>query len=201
MEMPMSQFSRSRIAALAAAVLVLGACESGPDVRADYDKAADFSQYKTFNFLTDANTAKSLALQNLQRAAQREMEQRGYTMTAQNPDLLVHFQGKIEEKTEIESTPAPYYGGYGYRGWYGAPYGGWGGTEVSTRRYNVGTVVMDVVDRAKQQVVFQAGLSDVVTKEMRQNMSATIDAAVTQMFARYPFVAGSGTPKVLPEQK
>lgn len=190
-----------KLAAVAAAALILAGCESGPDVRADYDKAADFSKYRTYNFLTDSGSAKSLSLQALQSSAKREMEKRGYTM-AQNPDLLIHFQGKIEEKTEIESTPAPMYGaGYGYRGWYGAPYGGYGGTEVSTRRYNVGTLVMDVVDPAKKQVVFQGGLTDVVTKEMRENRNATLDGAVTELFARYPFVAGSGTPAVLPDQK
>jgi hypothetical protein len=121
---------------------------------------------------------------------------------AQNPDLLIHFQGKVEEKTDIESTPAPMYGpGFGYRGWYGAPYGGWGTSEVTTRRYNVGTLVMDIVDPAKQQVVYQGGISGVITKEMRDNRNATIDGAVVQLFARYPFVAGSGTPAVMPDQK
>jgi hypothetical protein len=191
----------TRFAAVAGAALLMAGCESGPEVRADYDKAADFSKYRTFNFLTDSGTAKSLPLQTLQSSAKREMEKRGYTM-AQNPDLLIHFQGKVEEKTDIESTPAPMYGpGYGYRGWYGAPYGGWGGSEVTTRRYNVGTLVMDVVDPAKQQVVYQGGISDVITKEMRENRNAMLDGAVIQLFARYPFVAGSGTPAVLPDQK
>ena len=154
----------TRIAAVAGAALALAGCESGPDVRADYDKAADFGKYKTYNFLTDSGTAKSLALQSLQSSAKREMEKRGYTM-AQNPDLLIHFQGKVEEKTDIESTPAPMYGpGYGYRGWYGAPYGGWGASQTTTRGYNVGTLVVDSVDPAKQQVVYQAGISGVITK-------------------------------------
>jgi hypothetical protein len=191
----------SRLAALAAAALLMAGCESGPDVRADYDRAADFSKYRTYNFLTDSGTAKSLALQTMQNSAKREMEKRGYTM-AQNPDLLIHFQGKVEEKTDIESTPAPMYGpGFGYRGWYGAPYGGWGTSEVTTRRYNVGTLVMDIVDPAKQQVVYQGGISGVITKEMRDNRNAAIDGAVVQLFARYPFVAGSGTPAVMPDQK
>ncbi len=191
----------TRLAALAGAALLMAGCESGPDVRADYDKAADFGKYKTYNFLTDSGTAKSLALQTLQSSAKREMEKRGYTM-AQNPDLLIHFQGKVEEKTDIESTPAPMYGaGYGYRGWYGAPYGGWGASQTTTRRYNVGTLVMDIVDPAKQQVVYQAGISDVITKEMRENRNAMLDGAVVQLYARYPFVAGSGTPAVMPDQK
>jgi len=115
---------------------------------------------------------------------------------------VINFKGKLEEKTDIESVPAPHYGpGWGYGGWYGAPYGGWGGTEVTTRRYNVGTLVMDIVDREKRQVVFQGGISDVVTKEMQQNREATISKAVEHLFSKYPFVAGQSAPVPLPEKK
>lgn len=186
-------------ATLAAAAIVLAGCASGPDVRADYDKSADFGKYRTFGFVAQSSPDgsgeyRSLALQMLQKAAAREMEARGYRL-AEDPDLVINFTGKLEEKVDIESTPAPYYGaGWGYRGWYGAPYGGYGGTEVSTRRYNVGTIVVDIVDRAQRQVVFQGGLSDVVTREMQANREATINAAIATIFSRYPFVAGQSAP-------
>jgi hypothetical protein len=192
-------------AALAAAAIALAGCASGPDIRADYDKAADFGKYRTYGFVaqagTDSGDFRSLATQMLQNAAAREMESRGYTR-AENPDLVINFKGQLEEKVDIESTPAPYYGpGWGYRGYYGAPYGGYGGSEVTTRRYNVGTLVVDVVDREKRQVVFQGALSDVVTKEMQANREATINQAIAQIFSKYPFVAGQSAPVPPPEKK
>ncbi|HEX7373990.1 MAG TPA: DUF4136 domain-containing protein [Steroidobacteraceae bacterium] len=195
-----------KIAATGIAVAVLATgCASGPDIRADYDKSADFGKYRTFGFVSaapgDTTQFKSLAQQNMQNVAAREMEARGYTKS-DTPDLVINFKGKLEEKTDIESTPAPYYGpGWGYGGWYGAPWGGYGGTEVTTRRYNVGTLVMDVVDREKRQVVFQGGVEGVVTKEMLQNREAAITAAVQHIFSRYPFVAGQSAPVPLPEKK
>ena len=195
-----------RIASLGIAALWLTGCESGPEVRADYDKGADFGQYKTYNFLAAQNPApssgsgdyKSLAQRILQNAAAREMESRGYTK-ADNADLLINFKGKLEEKVDVESTPAPMYGA-GYHGWYGAPYGayGYGGSEVSTRRYNVGTLVMDMIDRQKQQVVFQGGVEDVVTKKMLEDREALLNGAVAQIFARYPFRAGQSAPVAPP---
>lgn len=184
-------------ATLAAALLAVG-CASGPDIRADFDKAADFGKYRTFGFMEaapgDATQFKSLATQNMQNAAAREMEARGY-VRSDNPDLVINFKGKLEEKTDIQSTPAPYYGpGWGYGGWYGAPWGGYGGTEVTTRHYKVGTLVMDVVDREKRQVVFQGGVEGVVTKEMMQNREAAITAAVGHIFSKYPFRAGQSAP-------
>jgi hypothetical protein len=190
----------SMLAGLACtAALALSGCASGPDVRADFDKSADFGKYRTFGFVaqtgSNAGDAKSLSTQILQQAATREMQTRGYSL-AENPDLVINFKGKLEEKTDVESVPAPYYGpGWGYGGWYGAPYGGWGGgSQVTTRRYNVGTLVMDVVDREKRQVVFQGGIEDVVTKEMLRNREQSLNAAVAQIFSQYPFVAGQSAP-------
>ena len=182
-----------------AAAALLAGCASQPKVLSDYDKSADFAGYRTFGFVThvgaDSTEFKSLAVQTMQSAATRQMELRGYTLS-DTPDLVINFTGKIEEKTDVESVPAPYYGpGWGYGGFYGAPYGGWGGgTQVTTRRYNVGTLVIDVVDREKRQAVFQGSVSDVVTKEMMANREAAITGAVNRIFASYPFVAGRATP-------
>lgn len=189
------------LSALLAATALAAGCASGPDVRGDYDRAADFSKYRTYNFLstTDGNPAEfqSIGQQMMQQAASREMEARGYTKS-DNPDLVINFKGKLEEKTDIQSTPAPYYGPtWGYRGWGGAPYGAYGyggGTEVTTRRYNVGTLVMDIIDREQRQAVFQGGLEDVVTSKMMQDRQGTINNAVAEIFAKYPFVAGQATP-------
>jgi hypothetical protein len=192
-------------AALAFGLLALAGCASGPEIRADYDRAADFGKYRSYGFVakadTDSGDFKSLSTQMMQNAAAREMEARGY-VRSDNPDLVINFKGQLEEKVDIESTPAPYYGpGWGYAGWGGAYWGGYGGTEVTTRRYNVGTLVMDVVDKDKRQVVYQGGVEGVVTKEMLQNREAAINAAVGHIFSKYPFVAGQSAPVPLPEKK
>ena len=189
------------------AAALLAGCASQPKVLSDYDKSADFARYRTFGFVTqvgaDSTEFKTLAVQTMQAAATRQMEMRGYTRS-DTPDLVINFTGKIEEKADVESVPAPYYGpGWGYGGFYGAPYGGWGGggTQVTTRRYNVGTLVMDIVDREKRQAVFQGSVSDVVTKEMMANREAAITGAVNRIFASYPFVAGRATPVPVAEAK
>ena len=178
-------------AALVTATLVMSGCASKPDVRADFDKSADFGKYRTYGFvvqtLATGEEFKSLALQAMQTAAAREMESRGYTRS-DKPDLLINFKGRLEEKTDIQSTPAPMYG----PGW------GYGGTEVTTRRYQVGTLVMDMVDREKRQAVFQGGVEGVVTKEMMENKQLAIEKAVAHIFSKFPFVAGQSAPVAPP---
>jgi hypothetical protein len=123
----------------------------------------------------------------LQNAATREMRARGYVL-AENPDLVINFHGRLEERVDIESRPAPSMGPtWGYRGW---PSSTWGATEVTTRRTNVGTLVMDIVDREKRQAVFQGTLQTNVSSEMLRNREQTINTLVTEIFAKFPFVAG-----------
>ena len=57
-------------AALVAATFLAAGCASGPDIRADYDRAADFGKFRTFGFVAQAATDtcefRSLATQTLQ---------------------------------------------------------------------------------------------------------------------------------------
>jgi hypothetical protein len=163
-------------------------------VRSDYDKAADFGKYRTFGFI-DHTDAKTLVMQTLEAAATSQMESRGYKLS-DAPDLVVNFTGKLEDRTDVQSVPGPYYGPtWGYGGWYGAPYGAYAyNTQVTTRHYKVGQLVMDIVDREKRQVVFQAGLERTVTKEMQQHRDQALTQAVGLLFGTYPFVAGQSAP-------
>ena len=133
---------------------------------------------------------KSLALQTIQGAAAREMESRGYRPSS-TPDVLLDFNGKLEERIDIESTPG-HGAGFGYGGWYGAPWGG--GQDIRTRHYKVGTLVMDIIDRERRQSVYQGGVEGIVSKQMLRDPGASLTDAVARVFEGYPFVAGQALP-------
>jgi len=184
-----------RLFAAGAALLLMAGCASGPDVRGDFDPAADFGRFRTFGFVeqagTDTGDARSITTTLLQNAAAREMEARGY-VRSDTPDLVINFHGRLEERVDIQSRPAPSMGPtWGYRGWAGSS---WGGTEVTTRRYNVGTLVMDLVDLERRQMVFQGTLQTNVSNEMLRNREQSINTLVTELFAKFPFVAGQSAP-------
>jgi hypothetical protein len=193
--MERTAMTNPRLFAAWAALLLLAGCASGPDVRGDFAPAADFGRFRTFGFVeqagTDAGDARSITTTLLQNAAAREMEARGY-VRSDTPDLVINFHGRLEERVDIQSRPAPTMGPtWGYRGWAGSP---WGGTEVTTRRYNVGTLVIDLVDLQQRQMVFQGSAQGTVTRQMQQNREQTINETVAQIFARFPFVAGQSAP-------
>jgi uncharacterized protein DUF4136 len=180
---------------LAISVLLQG-CASKPDIRSDYDHAADFSKYRTFNFVEPLSTDKagysSLVTQAVKTSITNQMQQRGYKLDTTNPDLLVNVAGRLQEKQEVQSSPSmgPY---YGYRAGY---YGAWPGyaNDVYTVNYTQGTINVDMVDSQRKQMVWEGVAVGEVTKEHLKNREAAIDKAMTEIFAKFPFQAGAAQP-------
>jgi hypothetical protein len=183
------------------ASLVIGAllhgCASGPQIRADANPEADFSQYRTFDFFdplaTDKAGYSSILTARLKQAVRRELEARGYVYTDSNPDLLVNFYVNTQEKQYVSSTPSPspY---FGYRAGYYDPWYGWGAMystpDVQTYYRTEGTLTIDLVDATKRQLAWQGSASGTVDDKVRQNPGAAVDSAVAQIFDRYTYSAG-----------
>jgi hypothetical protein len=177
-------------------VLMESGCATKPKVRSEYDHSADFASFRTFGFATPLSTDKlgysSLVTQQLKSAVTTQMEQRGYKLDTNHPDVLLNFSGKLQEKQEIESTPGPY---YGYRsGFYGAWPGYAMGNEVYTVNYTEGTLNVDMVDARKMQMVWEGVIVGEIKKEHLENREAAIDKAVAEIFTKFPFQAGTAQP-------
>ena len=174
---------------------VLAACMSGPQVRSDYDHTANFSAYKTFGFVsplgTDVSGYSTLTTQRLKAATRRELEARGYRFVEQNPDLLVNFSGRLQDKVQVNQVPiaAPMWGYYGYR--RSAFYAPWPtyAYDTSVDQYTQGTLNVDIVDAARKQMVWEGVAVGRVSEKTRDNPGPAIDAAVTDIFKKYPFHA------------
>ncbi|MGA9165346.1 MAG: DUF4136 domain-containing protein [Thiobacillus sp.] len=184
--------------AVAALLLVLGGCASGPDVRVDYDRSADFTQYRTFGFVsplgTDRGGYQSIVSQYLKAATQRELEARGMRLVGSDPQLLVNFNAALNEKLRVITTPI--YGmsmgvGAGYYGYRAGMYGAWPlyYDQTTVMPYHEGTLNIDVVDAARKQLVWEGVVTDTMTQDMWDNVQAAIDRAVQAAFAKYP-IAG-----------
>ena len=184
---------------LASFIFVAG-CASGPKLRSDYDKDANFGAYRTYNFMNRAGEDgyQSLFSKYMIEAIDVEMQKRGYRKS-DDPDLLVNFNAHLQDKTDIRTTPAapPMMAGgyYGYRtGYYGA-WGGYGyGTETHVSQYTEGTFNIDLVDARQKQLVWEAVGIARVSDESFEQLEERVKAGVPQYFAMYPFVAGDPNP-------
>ena len=187
-----------KILALLAVSFALTACESGPKIRANTDATANFAQYKTYAFPeklgTDRDGVSTPLSSYFKEAVRREMDGRGFQFVESgDADLLVNFNANAHERVEVRSTPAPAYGGYyGYRtGLYGVGHVYVAAPDVQTVRYKVGTANIDIVDWRQKQLVWEGVIEGRLTDKMMENPQAAIDAAVAEMYRKFPGSAGA----------
>ena len=184
--------------AVAAMWLALSACASLPQVRISYDRSADFTQYKTFAFMsplaTDRGGYQSLVSQELKVATRREMEARGMRMDDVAPQLFINFNAALVDKTRVSSMPVLVNGGFGFYG--GGYYGYRRGAylpwpqyvdQTIVSNYKEGTLNIDVIDAARKQLVWEGVVTDSnVTQDELANLSTSLNDAVIAAFAKYP---------------
>jgi hypothetical protein len=195
-------FTATSLAAVALGALVLAGCAAPkPTLRSDYDRSADFATYRTYSYVDPVGTDKagysSIITQHFKNAIDAEMSARGYRKVDANPDLLVNFSANATEKVDVRSTPTPTMGmGVGYGGYYGyrgSMYAAWPmyTNDVSTVRYQVGTLNVDVVDARRKQLVWEGVAEGKLRKETMQNPEPAIRSVINQLYQSYP---GRATP-------
>ena len=162
-------------------VLALACASYG--VRTDYDLETDFSEFESYRWLEppparDPRLENDLIRKRIRRAVDDELAAKGLTpREAGEPDLFVTYHAIIERKVDIETT----HYGYGYRR-YGSRY-----SEVYAREYEVGTLIIDLVDADSRELVWrgsgQAQLNQDVSPERREQR---VRAVVAAILADYP---------------
>ncbi len=176
----------------------------GPEVRVDYDHDADFGRFRTFGWAsplgTDGSGYTTLTTERLKAAARQQMESRGYVFTTGTPDLLVNFHLKSAQRTQVNTMAGPGFGPPGYYAYrFYQPWPAWGfGSETVVSQYTEGTLNIDLVDRARNRMVWEGVAIGRITQRDIDNPTTTIDQTMAAIFNRYPFVAGSGTPVTRP---
>src|SRR5207342_2305155 len=128
-------------------------------VTQDYDKSANFTQYKTFVMDTFrvSSSMSQLNQNRIMNAISDEFKKKGLLAVSSNPDLLIHTTAIIKDKQSVSSNTT-YTGGYGYGGYY-RPYG-WGGgmstgyTTYSVDEYKDGSLIIEVVDAKTKNLLW-----------------------------------------------
>lgn len=157
---------------------------SSVKVAADYDKQANFNQYKTFAFFKtgiDKAEISDLDKRRILRAIESELMAKGYTKS-ENPDLLVSIFTKSRDKVNVYNN-AYGYGPYGY-GWGWSPYywnSGYNSVSTSTE----GTLYLDLIDANKKELVWQ-GMGIGYLADRMDKKEARIKEFVSKIMEKYP---------------
>ena len=179
------------VALLAACLFILWGCSSF-SYKTDFDPSIDFSGYKTYMWYTgkmpddDVLTANPLVKKRVIAGVDKALQAKGYSIGTENAyDFVVIIHAGNKEKMQITNYGGYGMGGYG-RGWGGYGYGGYGST-TDVYQYDETTLVIDVYDASKKEMVWRGTVTGVVKENPNQEeQQKNIDTVVTKMLNDFP---------------
>jgi hypothetical protein len=167
--------NRIRLAAASLLVSVtLPAFAQKPQIQ--WNDEYDFDAVETFQWqsiddaqMAAANPFMHSLVKNLLAA---ELAKSGLTEVTSNPDVYVTYYGNTETEVELRTDTYGYsYGAYGMGGWGYYGYGAAGPVSSTTRQVEIqhGTLVVDIWDRATEELVWRGTVTDVMSSDQEKN--------------------------------
>jgi len=162
--------------------LCLGGAAFAQDIQFDYDRSANFSAYKTYNWIDykRVEPGDQLLDQDIKRAVDAQLAAKGLRRVESGGDLVVGYQAGISQEKEFDSLGT---GGFG--GW-GGPFG-WGNGRVTTSTIDIGKLTIGLFDPANKQLVWRGAASKTLnlSKDPDKNYR-TLEKAIAKLFRNYP---------------
>lgn len=164
------------IALSVAMILLTTAASVAQQVKTDYDRNANFSQYKTYSW-SSVKTKDPLLVDRIKSAVNSALAAKGLTQVDSGGDISIVAM----EITRNQQTLNTFYdGGFGRWRW-----GGFGDATTTTEIYKVGTLVVDLFDTQSKDLVFRGSSSDTISNNSDKNIK-NLDKGVTKMFKHFP---------------
>ena len=178
---------QKRLVTLALAIVLTPTLALAQKISYDYDKTASFAG-KTYALKDGTKVGQQLIDDRIVAAIDTELAAKGLTKTESNPDLFVVYHVAFDKQKDISTYSSGYGGGYGPYGWgYGGGWGGGGTTSTQVRDILVGTLVIDIADAKKGQVIWRGmGVKEVDTQAKPEKRDKSISSAVNKIFKNYP---------------
>jgi len=180
----MTHLLRSAAVAAAAVLIVSSAGCAAMTVSSHVDRMADFGLYRTWDWgPADALPVGDPRLESdpffndrFRGAVERRLAARGWTLTSDTPDLLIHYHANVAEHITLNRVD-PQYGSCSR-----------GDCEEHAVNDQAGTLVLDIIDAKTSRLVWrgwaQHEMDGVIGN--RDRMEQTIDRAVTRMLKQLP---------------
>jgi hypothetical protein len=171
-----------RIATLATAVslTLLGTIALAQSVTYDFDRAANFSTFRTYAWARGTELTDQLNHARVVRSIESQLGSRGLTKvdSSARPDVLVAYHTSFDKNLQINAFGS---------GWGGPRFGGMRSGTATTQEILTGTLVVDMVDARTNAIVWRGIASgDVDTSAKPDKREKNINKAAAKLFRSYP---------------
>src|ERR1700737_4295779 len=146
-------------------------------VKTDYDRSANFSQYKTYSW-EKVQTQDPLWVDRIKEAVNGALTAKGLTPVDTGGDVAI----VAIEMTKNQQNLNTFYNGFG-GGWRWG--GGFGDATTTVDNYKVGTLVVDLFDAKTKNLVWRGSSSDTLSDKSDKNIK-NLDKGVQKMFDHFP---------------
>jgi hypothetical protein len=185
--------NRTLRATIAILVALPGLSGCATRVRSDFDREAVFSHYNTFDWIAPPVRASEEGVQSdpegpfarnslldkrMRAAVNANLEARGFQyLEGGESDFRLNYHVAFKDKLVGSGSDFGYFGRY-RRGGFSS------GFNWSVRQYQEGAIIIDIVDRAEDQLVWRGW---VVSRNPDGNFDAAeIARAVSKILMRFP---------------
>ena len=165
------------------ALLLIVVWAYAQDVHCNYDRAANFAAYKTYQWVDLRNgVPDQLIDQAIKRSIDEQLAQKGLTKVENGADLQVGYQAVIDLEKGVNLSAL------------GTPRGpvGWGGWERGTvtgqtSTIPVGMLLVNLYDPAKKQLVWRGDASKTIDLKRDPDKNyKNLQKAINKLFKNYP---------------
>lgn len=162
--------------AILLAGLLLAAATTWAGVTTDYDRHANFADYKTYSW-GKVQTANGLWDDRVKHAIDQQLAAKGWTEMPSGAAVVVTARGAIQNQQELNT----FYDGFG--GWRRG--GGLGMATTTVDNYQVGTLIVEMFDASSKNLVWRASASNTLSGNTDKNIKS-LDKNVQKMFGHFP---------------
>jgi Domain of unknown function (DUF4136) len=176
-------FPQIRVTGSVALAILLAGC-ANVSVTTDYDRAADFSKYRTYAWEPEPRAHQSIE-KTIHRAVDAGLAAKGCTLSTR-PAFLVRARFAAKEQIAVHrhtdwagagTWQDPRQGGY--ESWPVTPH-----TLTDVDRFTEGTVLLDFLDAGSRQLIWH-GEGAIVFGTAAENVRG-VEEAVAQLLKRFP---------------
>jgi len=170
-----------RSAAIGAALVLASGSLLAQKTSFDFDKTANFAAFKTYALKDGTKVGDPLIDDRISAAIDSQLAAKGLTKNDAKPDVTVMYHVAFDKQKDITAYSTGG-GPYAYR-WGG----GWGTTNVRVNEILVGTLVIDIADANKSEVVWRGmGVKEVDVQAKAEKRDKNINNAVTKILKDFP---------------